>query len=130
MHKWRPGSYLSGWRPGFIPLSNDEVKCRQAHWNKNYPDRDGLEYQDGQLLAKIHPLTANPNCHGILLRHPVPDQIDERACFDAIALDKNVGGVTCLGFGRMSMGAYAIGTATPHGIMRIFEAYDNNLSGK
>ncbi len=83
-----------------------------------------------QLLAKIHELNANPNVHGILLQHPVPEHIDERACFDAIAAEKDVDGVTCLGFGRMSMGEEAYGCATPKGIMRLLEAYKIEFSGK
>ena len=83
-----------------------------------------------ELLSKIEELNSNPDVHGILLQHPVPDQIDERACFDAIALEKDVDGVTCLGFGRMSMGEEAYGCATPKGIMRLLEAYDIPLSGK
>lgn len=83
-----------------------------------------------QLLEKIQELNANPDVHGILLQHPVPAQIDERACFDAIALEKDVDGVTCLGFGRMSMGESAYGCATPKGIMRLLEAYNIPLSGK
>lgn len=83
-----------------------------------------------QLLAKIAELNSNDNVHGILLQHPVPSQIDERACFDAIALEKDVDGVTCLGFGRMSMGEEAYGCATPKGIMRLLEAYDINMSGQ
>lgn len=83
-----------------------------------------------ELLAKIEELNENPNVHGILLQHPVPAQIDERACFDAIALEKDVDGVTCLGFGRMSMGEEAYGCATPKGIMRLLEAYDIELEGK
>lgn len=83
-----------------------------------------------ELLAKIDELNNNPNVHGILLQHPVPEQIDERACFDAIALSKDVDGVTCLGFGRMSMGEEAYGCATPKGIMRLLEAYKIELAGK
>ncbi|MBU2885060.1 bifunctional methylenetetrahydrofolate dehydrogenase/methenyltetrahydrofolate cyclohydrolase FolD [Gilvimarinus agarilyticus] len=83
-----------------------------------------------QLLAKIDELNNNSNVHGILLQHPVPEQIDERACFDAIALEKDVDGVTCLGFGRMSMGEEAYGCATPKGIMRLLEAYEIDLNGK
>lgn len=83
-----------------------------------------------ELLAKIHELNANPNVHGILLQHPVPHQIDERLCFDAIAAEKDVDGVTCLGFGRMSMGEEAYGCATPKGIMRLLEAYNIPLEGK
>lgn len=83
-----------------------------------------------ELLAEIGRLNANPDVHGILLQHPVPHQIDERACFDAIALEKDVDGVTCLGFGRMSMGEAAYGSATPAGIMTLLRAYDIPLAGK
>ena len=83
-----------------------------------------------QLLAEIEKLNTNPDVHGILLQHPVPEQIDERACFDAIALEKDVDGVTCLGFGRMSMGEAAYGCATPQGIMRLLEHYKIPMSGK
>ena len=84
----------------------------------------------GELLAKIEELNSNPDVHGILLQHPVPEQIDERACFDAIALSKDVDGVTCLGFGRMAMGEDAYGCATPQGIMRILEHYEVEIEGK
>jgi methylenetetrahydrofolate dehydrogenase (NADP+)/methenyltetrahydrofolate cyclohydrolase len=83
-----------------------------------------------ELLATIAELNNNRDVHGILLQHPVPSQIDERACFDAIALEKDVDGVTCLGFGRMAMGEPAYGCATPQGIMRLLEAYDIPISGK
>ena len=83
-----------------------------------------------ELLTTITDLNNNPDVHGILLQHPVPSQIDERACFDAIALEKDVDGVTCLGFGRMAMGEPAYGCATPQGIMRLLQAYDIPISGK
>lgn len=82
-----------------------------------------------QLLAEIAKLNQNPDVHGILLQHPVPHQIDERACFDAIDLQKDVDGVTCLGFGRMSMGEVAYGSATPAGIMTLLKAYEIPLAG-
>ncbi len=83
-----------------------------------------------ELLAKIDELNANPRVHGILLQHPVPKQIDERACFDRIALAKDVDGVTSLGFGRMAMGEAAYGSATPGGIMRMFRHYGIAIEGK
>ena len=83
-----------------------------------------------ELFEKIQELNNNDDVHGILLQHPVPEQIDERLCFDAIDLAKDVDGVTCLGFGRMAMGEAAYGCATPKGIMRLLEAYDIPLAGK
>ena len=83
-----------------------------------------------QLLAEIEKLNANPDVHGILLQHPVPEQIDERACFDAIDLNKDVDGVTSLGFGRMSMGEPAYGSCTPQGIMYLLEKNGIEFAGK
>ena len=83
-----------------------------------------------ELLAKIDELNANPDVHGILLQHPVPSQIDERACFDRISLAKDVDGVTCLGFGRMAMGEPAYGSCTPQGIMHLLNDYGIDLQGK
>jgi methylenetetrahydrofolate dehydrogenase (NADP+)/methenyltetrahydrofolate cyclohydrolase len=76
-----------------------------------------------ELLASIDALNADRDVHGILLQHPVPDQIDERTCFDRIATEKDVDGVTTLGFGRMAMGQPAYGSATPAGIIRILDHY-------
>jgi methylenetetrahydrofolate dehydrogenase (NADP+)/methenyltetrahydrofolate cyclohydrolase len=83
-----------------------------------------------ELLENIEALNANPDVHGILLQHPVPKQIDERRCFDAIDLAKDVDGVTTLGFGRMAMGERAYGSATPAGIMKLLAHYDIPLSGR
>ena len=122
-----------------ILVGDDPASATYVKMKQNACKRIGMEstkIQMGEdtsteeLLQKIHVLNANPNCHGILLQHPVPSQIDERACFDAIALAKDVDGVTCLGFGRMAMGEEAFGSATPQGIMRILESYNIETSGK
>ena len=119
---------------GGDPASATYVKMKQNACKRIGMDSTKVEMGEDttteQLLEKIQELNANPNCHGILLQHPVPPQIDERACFDAIALAKDVDGVTCLGFGRMAMGEEAFGSATPQGIMRILEAYNIEVSGK
>lgn len=83
-----------------------------------------------QLLAEIDKLNADERVRGILLQHPVPSQIDERRCFDRIAIEKDVDGVTTQGFGQMSMGEPAFGSATPAGIMRLLEHYKIPLAGK
>jgi len=119
---------------GSDPASGTYVKMKQNACKRIGMESIAVELSEQttteQLLAKIDELNTNPNCHGILLQHPVPAQIDERACFDAIAAEKDVDGVTCLGFGRMAMNEPAYGSATPQGIMRILEAYDIELSGK
>ena len=83
----------------------------------------------GELLKKIKSLNDDKNVHGILLQHPVPPQIDERKCFDAIDINKDVDGVTCLGFGNISMGIEAYGSCTPAGIIRLIEHYNLDIQG-
>ena len=83
-----------------------------------------------ELLQKINELNTNPEVNGILLQHPVPEHIDERRCFDAIDIKKDVDGVTCLGFGNMSMGEKAFGSCTPQGIMRLLHEYNIDIAGK
>ena len=122
-----------------ILVGDDPASATYVRMKQNACKRVGMESiavempastTTAELLATIRDLNANPRCHGILLQHPVPAQIDERACFDAIELAKDVDGVTCLGFGRMAMGEHAWGSATPAGIMRLLEAYEIPLAGR
>ena len=83
-----------------------------------------------QLLRVIKELNEDENIDGILLQHPVPSHIDERKCFNAIDPRKDVDGVTNAGFGAMTMGEEAYGSATPLGIMKILDYYNVELSGK
>tara|TARA_A100001388_G_scaffold266095_1_gene238841 strand:+ start:55 stop:900 length:846 start_codon:yes stop_codon:yes gene_type:complete len=82
-----------------------------------------------ELIQIIIDLNHDEKVDGILLQHPVPNQIDEISCFNAIDIKKDVDGVTTQGFGNMSMGLDAFGSCTPLGIMRILEHYKINLEG-
>ena len=118
---------------GDNPASETYVRMKQETCKRvgmeslaiNLPKETSTE----ELLLKIDELNNDKNIHGILLQHPVPNQINERECFERISIEKDVDGVTCLGFGRMSMGLSAYGSCTPAGIMRILEFYDVDISG-
>ena len=121
-----------------ILVGDDPASATYVKMKANACKRIGMEslaielpstIKTNDLLREIEQLNINPDVHGILLQHPVPSHIDERAAFDMIALDKDVDGVTCLGFGRMSMGETAYGCATPQGIMRLLEHYKLDLAG-
>lgn len=83
-----------------------------------------------QLIDVIQTLNQDERVFGILLQHPVPSQIDERACFDSIALEKDVDGVTSLGFGKMAMGEKVFFSATPGGIIKLLDHYNIDITGK
>ena len=118
---------------GDDPASETYVRMKQETCKRvgmeslaiNLPKETSTE----ELLLKIDELNNDKKIHGILLQHPVPNQINERKCFERISIEKDVDGVTCLGFGRMSMDLSAYGSCTPAGIMRILEFYDVDISG-
>lgn len=82
------------------------------------------------LLRVINELNADESVNGILLQHPVPSQIDEQKCFNAIRLDKDVDGVNTASFGAMAMQNEAFLSATPMAIMSIIEHYGIVTEGK
>ena len=119
---------------GLDPASATYVKMKQNACARLGMDSIAVELSKDttteELLEAIEKLNADSNVHGILLQHPVPSQINERQCFDAISVEKDVDGVTCIGFGQMTMGEEAFGSCTPAGIMRILEHYAVEISGK
>jgi len=82
-----------------------------------------------ELVAELTKLSEDPEVHGILLQHPVPAHIDERAAFEAIAPAKDVDGVTMHGFAAMAFGEPGFRSCTPGGILRLLEAYDVPIAG-
>ncbi|MDG2456383.1 MAG: bifunctional methylenetetrahydrofolate dehydrogenase/methenyltetrahydrofolate cyclohydrolase FolD [SAR86 cluster bacterium] len=132
-------------KKGFVPIlatilvGSDPASGTYVKMKGNACERVGMkslkvELNDKttteELLLKIGELNDNPEVHGILLQHPVPDQINERLCFDAIDIAKDVDGVTSLGFGKMAMNEPAFGSCTPQGIMRLLEHHEIEISGK
>ena len=121
-----------------VLVGNDPASETYVKMKRNTCARVGMESiavelsettSTEELLKTIHNLNNDKNVHGILLQHPVPSQIDERLCFDAIDISKDVDGVTCLGFGNMSMGIDAYGSCTPAGIIRLIEHYQIDVQG-
>ena len=119
---------------GNDPASNTYVKMKGNACKRIGMDSLKIELEEktttDELRKKIIELNNNDDVHGILLQHPVPDHIDERSCFDAIDIRKDVDGVTSLGFGRMSMQERAFGSCTPFGIMRLLKEYKIDIEGK
>jgi len=119
---------------GHDPASETYVKMKRNTCKRVGMESIALELPESttteELLKTINDLNSDVNVHGILLQHPTPSHIDERKCFDAINIEKDVDGVTCLGFGNMSMGIDAYGSCTPAGIVRLIEHYELEVEGK
>lgn len=83
-----------------------------------------------ELIDTIRALNGDPQVHGILLQHPAPPHIDERAAFEAIAVHKDVDGVTTASFGRTALGMPGFNACTPQAIITILDYYGLPIAGK
>jgi len=122
-----------------ILVGDDPASVTYVHMKGNACRRVGMESLKIEMpgtsiteavLNKIEELNNNKDVHGILLQHPVPEQVDEQLCFNTIALEKDVDGVNTTSFGKMAMGQKAFISATPLAILTILKYYNIPLQGK
>jgi len=83
-----------------------------------------------QVIGRIRELASDPEVTGILLQHPVPDQVDERPAFEAIPPAKDVDGTSLTSFGATWFGLPGFAACTPAGILRLLDLYEVDLTGK
>ncbi|MHB8240833.1 MAG: bifunctional 5,10-methylenetetrahydrofolate dehydrogenase/5,10-methenyltetrahydrofolate cyclohydrolase [Solirubrobacteraceae bacterium] len=122
-----------------VLVGEDPASVTYVKMKRNRCERAGIESRHtplpqqtttDELVEVIGALSSDPGVHGILLQHPVPEQIDERAAFEAIAPGKDVDGVTMHSFAAMAFGERGFVSCTPGGIMRLLDAYDIDPRGK
>jgi methylenetetrahydrofolate dehydrogenase (NADP+)/methenyltetrahydrofolate cyclohydrolase len=124
-----------------IQVGNDKASTSYVNMKAKACQNIGIRskqiiFSDATLLTtadivnKISELNAYPEVDGILVQHPLPMHIDERACFDAIDISKDVDGVTSLSFGKLAMGVPTYPAATPAAIMAILATNNIHLAGK
>lgn len=104
-------------------------RCAEVGMESRYVELPE-ETTTAALVAEIAVLSADPTVDGILLQHPVPAHIDERAAFEAIAPAKDVDGVTMHSFAAMAFNERGFHSCTPGGILRLLDAYEVPLAGQ
>ncbi|GAA1859448.1 tetrahydrofolate dehydrogenase/cyclohydrolase catalytic domain-containing protein [Brevibacterium marinum] len=83
-----------------------------------------------QVVSEVRKLSEDDSVDGILVQHPAPAQVDEKQVFEAIDPDKDVDGVTAGSLAAMAFKEQGFRSATPGGIMRLFEEYGIELAGR
>lgn len=104
-------------------------RCRRVGMESRRIEIDALATTE-DVVGRLTELSRDPHVDGILLQHPVPAHVDERAAFEAIDPGKDVDGVTRTSFAAMAFGERGFQSATPGGIMALLDAYDIPLAGK
>jgi methylenetetrahydrofolate dehydrogenase (NADP+)/methenyltetrahydrofolate cyclohydrolase len=84
----------------------------------------------GDLLALLGQLNADPAVHGILVQLPLPAHIDESAVVDAVTPLKDVDGFGPESLGLLTAGRPRYLACTPHGILQLLRRNNISLAGR
>jgi methylenetetrahydrofolate dehydrogenase (NADP+)/methenyltetrahydrofolate cyclohydrolase len=85
----------------------------------------------GELMALIARLNADPAVHGILVQLPLPKHLDERRVLDAIDPRKDADGFHPFNVGALSIGIAGVPRpCTPAGVMRMLDEAGVDPKGK
>lgn len=106
-----------------------QMRCRKAGIDSRHVALPTTA-TTSDIVQAVSALSNDPTVHGILLQHPVPHTVDERAAFEAIAPTKDVDGVTLYSYAAMSFGLPGFASCTPGGIMRLLEENEVDLDGR
>jgi methylenetetrahydrofolate dehydrogenase (NADP+) / methenyltetrahydrofolate cyclohydrolase len=83
-----------------------------------------------ELMNLVDTLNGDKKVHGILIQLPLPKGLDEKAVMNRIAPEKDVDGFGPQSLGRLVLDEAGFLSCTPHGAMKMLEAYGIDPSGK
>jgi methylenetetrahydrofolate dehydrogenase (NADP+)/methenyltetrahydrofolate cyclohydrolase len=83
-----------------------------------------------ELLRLVDDLNNDAKVHGILVQLPLPKHLDEKEVMHRIAGEKDVDGFGPESLGRLVLDEPGFLPCTPHGAMKMLEAYNIDPKGK
>ena len=83
-----------------------------------------------ELIELIEKLNNDKTINGILLQSPIPANLDINEAFRTISPQKDVDGFNPVNVGKLVLNQDTFVSCTPYGIMKMFEEYDIDLTGK
>ncbi len=99
----------------------------------------GIEYEEyllnedtkqEELIELIKKLNEDKTINGILLQSPIPNHLNINQAFKTITYRKDVDGFTPSSVGKLSIGEDTFISCTPYGVIKMFEEYKIDLTGK
>ena len=99
----------------------------------------GIEYEEfllqdnikqEELISLIKKLNEDKSINGILLQSPIPEHLNINEAFKTITYRKDVDGFTPSSVGKLCIGEDTFISCTPYGVMKMFEEYNIDLTGK
>lgn len=99
----------------------------------------GIEYEEyllesnitqKELIDLIKKLNQDSTVNGILLQSPIPSNLDINEAFRTITPEKDVDGFNPVNVGKLVLNQDTFVSCTPFGIIKMFEEYNIDLTGK
>ena len=99
----------------------------------------GIEYEEfllqdnikqEELIDLIKKLNEDKTINGILLQSPIPEHLNINEAFKTITYRKDVDGFTPSSVGKLCIGEDTFISCTPYGVIKMFEEYNIDLTGK
>ena len=122
-----------------VMVGNDKASQVYVRNKSKVCDEIGIEFEEHLLEENIEQkvliellerLNKDSNVHGILLQSPIPAHLDINEAFRTIAPEKDVDGFNPVNVGKLCLNQDTFVSCTPYGIMKMFETYNIDLTGK
>ena len=123
-----------------VIMVGDDPASKVYVRNKSRACEDvGIEYEEyllesnitqKELIDLIEKLNQDNTVNGILLQSPIPSNLDINEAFRTIAPEKDVDGFNPVNVGKLVLNQDTFVSCTPFGIIKMFEEYNIDLTGK
>ena len=123
-----------------VIMVGDDPASKVYVRNKSRACEDvGIEYEEylldanitqKELIELIEKLNNDKTINGILLQSPIPSNLDINEAFRTISPEKDVDGFNPVNVGKLVLNQDTFVSCTPYGIMKMFEEYNIDLTGK
>ena len=123
-----------------VIMVGDDPASKVYVRNKSRACEDvGIDYEEfilkdettqEELIELIKKLNNDKKTNGILLQSPIPKHLNINEAFKAITYMKDVDGFTPSSVGKLCIGEDTFISCTPYGVMKMFEEYNIDLTGK
>jgi methylenetetrahydrofolate dehydrogenase (NADP+)/methenyltetrahydrofolate cyclohydrolase len=120
---------LVGEHPPSAAYVRSKAKATREAGMESFEHKLPAEVSQGQLMALVDELNADPAVDGILVQLPLPRQIDEPSVILRIDPDKDVDGFHPMNAGRLAVGLEALVPCTPLGCLMLLQHELGDLTG-
>jgi methylenetetrahydrofolate dehydrogenase (NADP+)/methenyltetrahydrofolate cyclohydrolase len=115
--------------PSQVYVRNKIRACAEAGLHSEVY-RFPADVAEGEVLAAIERLNADPKIHGILVQLPLPRQFHLRRILETISREKDVDGFHLYNVGSLIVGDTVFPPCTPFGVQRMLESEGIAIEGQ